>query len=39
MESKHSVTKPGSDNVLRKHELKPIYDALIVPHLKDSGQP
>ena len=35
MESNHSVT----DCVLGKHELKPLYETLIVPHLKHSSQP
>ena len=39
MESSNSVNAPGSDCVLCKDELKPVYDTLIVPHLKHSSQP
>jgi hypothetical protein len=39
MESSNSVNAPGSDCVLSKHELKPVYDTLIVPHLMHSSQP
>ncbi len=39
MESNHSVTAPGSDCVLGKHELHSVYDILIVPHLTYSSQP
>jgi hypothetical protein len=39
MESSNSVNLPGSDCVLCKHELKPVYGTLIVPHLMHSSQP
>ena len=35
MESNHSVT----DSVLSKHELEPLYETLIIPHLTQTSQP
>ena len=38
MES-HLIIPPDSDCFLAKHELKPLYDTLIIQHLMQIGQP
>ena len=38
MES-HLTTAPDSDFFLAKHELKPLFDTLIIKHLMQTSQP
>ena len=39
MEKNLLVTSQDGDCVLGKHELRPLYETLIVPHLNQIGQP
>ena len=39
MESYQSATSQGVDCVLGKHELRPLYETMIVPHLNHTSQP